>query len=184
VRSKARLASRHAQESDPRQNRRIAVVLLCLAAFAAACAGPGGSSIPGYVDGVPESPVAFARCMRVHGVPDFPDPSGGHFNLSGINQSSPQFMQAAGICGPSGPDAASSMQAQGLAKGLNYARCMRAHGIPNFPDPAASNGSISISVSSGSGVDPQSPVFQAAQQACLPALREAVSGNGDSGGAG
>jgi hypothetical protein len=34
---------------------------------------------------------------------------------------------------------------------------MRSHGVPNFPDPGASL---------PSGVNPQSPAFQAAQQAC------------------
>lgn len=44
--------------------------------------------------------------------------------------------------GPSGPGTASasadgSTQATGL---LAYASCMRAHGVPNFPDPASSGG--------------------------------------------
>ena len=45
---------------------------------------------------------------------------------------------------------------------------MRSHGVTNFPDPTQnSNGQFSGSVSSGSGgVDPNSPTFQAAQQAC------------------
>jgi hypothetical protein len=37
-----------------------------------------------------------------------------------------------------------------------FSRCMRSHGVPSFPDPGAS----------GPAVNPRSPAFQAAQQAC------------------
>jgi len=46
---------------------------------------------------------------------------------------------------------------------LKFAQCMRANGEPNFPDP---NGQGMIQFSSSSGVNPQSPQFQAAQQRC------------------
>lgn len=41
--------------------------------------------------------LAFARCMRAHGVPDFPDPNGHAGQLgpgSGIDPGSPQFQSA------------------------------------------------------------------------------------------
>jgi hypothetical protein len=47
--------------------------------------------------------------------------------------------------------------------GLAYSRCMRSHGVPKFPDPNADGG---ISFSAGSGVDPNSPQFKTADQAC------------------
>jgi hypothetical protein len=40
---------------------------------------------------------------------------------------------------------------------------MRAHGVPNFPDP---NPEGDLEITAGSGIDPQSPAFQRAQQAC------------------
>ncbi|MDP9255366.1 MAG: hypothetical protein M3Q31_02245 [Actinomycetota bacterium] len=49
------------------------------------------------------------------------------------------------------------------AKHQTFSACMRAHGVPNFPD-ANSNGGIAIDANSG--VDPSSPQFQAAQKAC------------------
>ena len=58
------------------------------------------------------------------------------------------------------PTAAQS--ARMLALLLQFAECMRAHGLPNFPDPT-SNG---IRIAQNSGIDPQSPQYQAAQQAC------------------
>jgi hypothetical protein len=182
--SKASLASAHGRGNRLRRDGGIAAVLVCLAAFAAACGGPGGSAIPGYVNGTPDSPVAFAQCMRAHGVPNFPDPSGGLFNLSGMDQGSPQFQHAAGICGRSGQNPGPARQAQGLAKGLAFARCMRAHGVPNFSDPVANgDGGITSRVRVGGGVDPRSPVFQAAARACLSVLPNGGK-PGNSGSAG
>jgi hypothetical protein len=51
--------------------------------------------------------------------------------------------------------------------GLKFAQCMRAHGVHNFPDPDASGG---LTVKSGSGIDPSSPTFRTAQQACAKLL--------------
>lgn len=40
---------------------------------------------------------------------------------------------------------------------------MRSHGVPNFPDPSPGGG---LSIAPGSGLNPRSPSFQAAQKAC------------------
>jgi hypothetical protein len=47
-----------------------------------------------------------------------------------------------------------------------YASCMRTHGVAKFPDPQTSSGGVSLTIGPGSGIDPQSPVFQAADKAC------------------
>jgi hypothetical protein len=44
---------------------------------------------------------------------------------------------------------------------------MRSHGVPNFPDPPAGGG---LKITPASGVDPQAPVFQQAQQTCRKLL--------------
>ena len=41
---------------------------------------------------------------------------------------------------------------------LAFARCMRAHGVPNFPDPNGQAGQLGPA----SGIDPSSPRFQSA----------------------
>jgi hypothetical protein len=51
--------------------------------------------------------------------------------------------------------------------GLKFATCMRAHGVPNFPDP---NGGGGIQIPIGSGINPQSPAFQSARGACAKLL--------------
>jgi hypothetical protein len=51
--------------------------------------------------------------------------------------------------------------------GFQFSACMRSHGIANFPDP---NSQGAIQVGPGSGIDPRSPKFQAAQKACQKVL--------------
>jgi hypothetical protein len=46
---------------------------------------------------------------------------------------------------------------------LKYVACMRTHGVPDMPDPG-SNGNLSLPV--GGDINPSSPQFQSAQQAC------------------
>jgi hypothetical protein len=144
----------------------IVAVFLCLATFAAACGGSHGAA-----GGAPRSPLAFATCMRAHGLPNFPDPdSNGQFNLAGINQNSPQARRAFQACGSSGANTDPGQRSQWMAQGLKFSRCMRAHGVPNFPDPN-SNGQNSVQVNG------QNPLFQQALKACRPLL----SGGSSSG---
>jgi len=128
------------------------------------------------------SPLAYARCMRAHGVPDFPDPNAqGGFTLQGgpnsnLGPDSPAFQQANENCQRftptsglgQGPSPAQIAKAQSQA--LEFSQCMRAHGVADFPDPVfhTNGGGISISIKAGPGSDlsPNSPAFQAAQQAC------------------
>lgn len=79
----------------------------------------------------------FARCMRSHGVPNFPD-NLNFQNVPGINPSSPAFKTAQTACQhllpvKSPPPAAPSAQTH--AKLLRLANCLRAHGYPSIPDP-------------------------------------------------
>jgi len=62
------------------------------------------------------------------------------------------------------PRSGFAIQAASPQKALKLSECMRAHGVPNFPDP---NGQ---GVIQGSGIDPNSPPFQAAQQKCAKEL--------------
>ena len=56
-------------------------------------------------------------------------------------------------------------QQAATAEMLEYAECMRDHGITNFPDPKPGEG---INVDAGTlGIDPNSPQFRAANDACM-----------------
>jgi hypothetical protein len=67
------------------------------------------------------------------------------FNAAGINPSAPAFKAAHEKCqkllpagGPPGPGTQTHPSAQTLAKLLTVARCMREHGVSQFPDPRTS----------------------------------------------
>ena len=51
----------------------------------------------------------------------------------------------------------------GYADALKFSNCMRSHGVPQFPDPSSGGG---LKLVPGSGLDPFSPSFRSAQQAC------------------
>ncbi|HEY6787182.1 MAG TPA: hypothetical protein VI365_07700 [Trebonia sp.] len=93
--------------------------------------------------------------------------------------------------GPAGPgvagassasvSASASATVSGEAEALEYAACMRSHGVPNFPDPTVQNGSVGFSITAGDGVDQNSPHYQSARQACssLRGGGTASSGSGN-----
>jgi len=55
--------------------------------------------------------------------------------------------------------------------GLLFSRCMRSHGVPNYPDPRApSGGGLGFVVFGGSGIDPAAPLFRIAQRSCFSIL--------------
>ena len=118
---------------------------------------------------------AFSACMRKNGVPNFPDPTrGGELTINagpgrGLNPNSPMFKHAQSKCAkylPNGGKVDPAAQAKALKAALKFSACMRSHGVPNFPDPQTSGGGITLGFKRGSGIDPQSPQFKAAQRAC------------------
>jgi hypothetical protein len=118
------------------------------------------------------SALKFAICVRAHGQPSFPDPNAqGAFQISGGNGFA-QFRPAMQACQKllhlGGAPPSPAQQAQAVAALLKYSECMRAHGVPSFPDPTTSGGGVGISIHGGpgTGLDPSSPIFQRAQAAC------------------
>lgn len=141
---------------------------------AAGSASARGSANAGGSAGSP-SAVAFSSCMRSHGVPKFPDPasngvlpklslqllgvSGAQFqaahrtcqHLLPISSASIQQCEAAGVC-------SQAVTERMLSDGLRFARCMRSHGLPKWPDPTTdSQGRVAFAISiSKDGFDPHS----------------------------
>jgi hypothetical protein len=111
--------------------------------------------------------------MRAHGVPDFPDPnSNGRFNVDPHSASS-QETAANHACHhlltAGGRQADAAQQQHMLGQLVKYARCMRAHGVPNFPDPQTTNGGVGENAGMGfdtGSTNVNSPQFQAADHAC------------------
>jgi hypothetical protein len=113
----------------------------------------------------------FSACMRKHGVTNFPDPnSQGVITFGsgmGIDPNSPTFTSARSVCEkllPNGGQPTPAQIAQRQQEMLAFSKCMRAHGIKDFPDP--SGGGLRIQVHPGSDLDPSNPQFQRAQTAC------------------
>jgi hypothetical protein len=170
-----------------------AVALAAAALLAPGCgAAPAGSASATRngagpaASGKYAAALAYSRCMRSHGVPGFPDPRqvGGEIQLSGsgtgIDPQSPLVAAARQSCrhllhGGGEPTPAERQQA--LARMLQSSRCMRAHGIAGFPDPAlsapAGRAGYSVVMSNGvawlavpDSIDVHSPAFERAAAAC------------------
>jgi hypothetical protein len=141
----------------------------------------------------------WADCLRQHGI-NIADPSidsQGAVNVSIPPSASMQTFQTADAACRSLQQAAQAAQNGGQpiqkpdpAKLLAFSKCMRAHGLTDFPDPSPGGG-LQLSGGPGSNLRPDNPVFQAAQQACqsivgMPkgGMRVTAGGPGPGGGGG
>jgi hypothetical protein len=186
---------------------RSATLLATAAAFAVLAAGCGGGSpqvarsVPTTTGGtasVQNGAVAFAECMRAHGIPGWPDPiSGGVFDKSklralpvsttrirALEEGPCNHLLPAGRGGS--PAETAQQQHTKLVDGLSFAGCMRSHGVSRFPDPTA-QGELSVEMVEAQGIDVHSPTVLRVVQKCLPAshgaltpakIREALNGAG------
>jgi hypothetical protein len=133
-------------------------------------------SSSGSSAGKPDA-TAYSACMRRNGVANFPDPdskgrimitSGRSSNgqITGVDVNSSQFKRAQKACEklmPNGGRPTAAQQAKDQQAMLQYAQCMRSHGVPKFPDPKAGG---ALSLGTKAGVDPNTPQFRAAGQTC------------------
>ena len=76
------------------------------------------------------------------------------------------LISACGSNAPSQTGTGGSNTAANLAKAVKFAQCMRANGVPAFPDPDASGQLTIDGVANGSSVDTSSPAFTQAISAC------------------
>lgn len=168
-----------------------------LAALAAGCGGgsssPGVASIGGASTGAStpkQSWAAAYHCYAVHGypkyrvinspsVPSAPPISGwyklpnGNFAVTPAFQKlydTAKFRAVDKLCSPLVPHTTPTpaQVAAEVAQALQVARCMRAHGMPNLPDPD-SGGLIHVS-----NAEYNSPRFQSAQSACQSLMKKRV----------
>ena len=114
--------------------------------------------------------AAFSSCVRAHGVPAYPDPTGNGLlpkktpEQLGVSSSTFEAAQRACIhLVPNGGRPTSAQVAAYRAAMLGYALCIREHGVANMPDPD-SHGHLDIGP--GTAVDVNSPRFEAAYHAC------------------
>lgn len=140
-----------------------------------------------------EAMLKFAQCMREHGI-NMADPqvqssgssSGpGSVRVLAAPGSDPAKAKAAqDACKqymPNGGEAPKP-DAQALEQLRKLAKCMREHGLPNFPDPDPNGG---LMLNKDSGITPDDPKFKAAQEACKQFQPSGTGGtvtNGTGGG--
>ena len=169
--------------------------IVAVAAFSLLAAGCGGGGSPGVVSVASSTTaattptqngiVAFSRCMRSNGVPNFPDPRrvGGRslkLTVSRLAASNSHFPAAQRACehllppGGRQPQETAQQTRTRLADGLSFARCIRSHGVARFPDPTA-EGRFTVEMVRAQGIDVHSPAVLRVVQACLPAAHGAIT---------
>jgi hypothetical protein len=138
---------------------------------------PAGSSTTAPSSGNPTQLLdQWAACIRGHGDPSQVDPTIDSNKDIDINMNNVSTTLANDVHGSTGPcsnyllvaenalrGGQPAPQAPSLAVQLKYAQCMRANGVPKYPDP---NGSTEGTSFIALGIDPNSPVFQNADKAC------------------
>jgi hypothetical protein len=140
-----------------------------------------------------EAALKWARCMREHGV-DVPDPevSEGRVRVrAGVGgrlreANAEKFEAARKACGSpfgaAGAPELSEEDRQAMQEAmLEFARCMREHGI-DMPDPTFSGSGGGIMRVFRGSLDPDSPKFREAEKACQPILRKMEDELGLQGG--
>jgi hypothetical protein len=110
----------------------------CLTMATQAGADPGGG---GDIDVAGrEQATKYSECMRANGVVDFPDPNAeGDFPYGGVSVSKTTWVSAVDACKalePSGWPTEAQRTPEQQAAALEFAQCVRDHGVPDFPDPA------------------------------------------------
>lgn len=163
--------------------RRLAMLTAALGGVAVLVGGCGGSNATAAA----VSPATFtaaafkySNCMRNHGLSNFPDPSmtdhdGQQVAFLATPSSltaSPAFKSANRVCQAIlSPDLVTTQNVETQATReqhlLAFARCMRSHGVPGFPDPTT-QGQLTQAMLSSVGVDLKAPAVLGAAKTCLP----------------
>jgi hypothetical protein len=162
----------------------------------AASAAPDASSSPAAPQDLQEAFLAYAQCMREHGI-DMPDPQvsdegGGRFSV-GFSAGGPgsgpggeidkeRFGAADEACRPLlgnaiGEEGKPDISPEDEAKLLEFARCMRAHGI-DMPDPGSDGMVFNLGGPDDKSFDREA--FEAAQEACKQFLPGRMGEDGPS----
>jgi hypothetical protein len=186
----ARTARRHAAPTAA-----VIAALLAPALLATACAGSPHSHIAELGTTIAQSGtptntpaasarqnggLAFSRCMRSHGVSQFPDPDSSgaipKVTLQQLGVGSSPFQAARSACGHLLQPSDIQVQ-QTLSGMLDFARCMRSHGVRNWPDPTTdSDGQVVFDLRGR--INPDTPQMDTKSGRCSHLLHPAPGQNG------
>jgi hypothetical protein len=160
------------------------VVALAAAAMLSLTACDSSDSADSATSKGEQAALDFAQCMRDNGVPSFPDPVAkpdGSFRLERPPGVSPSALddaldsckseaKALGIgSGSAAPDTGAQDQL------LELSRCMRANGIPEFPDPKPGSDVLSGLHGLFEDFDLESPRVAKALQSCQSIVNQLLS---------
>lgn len=181
----------------------VIAVAIGLALLAAACGGSPGSHVAqlgttatqptsstGSSGGSGRVPaLEYSQCMRSHGVPKFPDVTNLNVLRTGslkigasmeqLGVSSSQFHAAQSSCRhllPNGGRTTPTQSQQDLNAMLTFARCMRSHGIPSWPDPTNGPAGWGFNLLHVHGFDPNSTQTENTMNQCQRRLPSDIPG--------
>jgi hypothetical protein len=156
-----------------RQARRLVPALLVVPLLVLAACGQHNRNGVTPVADEAEAGRAYAQCIRDNGVPDFPDPDadGQLRGPAHEQESDPKFRAAQEKCRNLAPGGEHQRSDPATVEQMRaFSQCMRANGLPDFPDPDA-DGRLR-----GAGHEQQdNPTFRAAMETC----RQKLPGGGD-----
>jgi hypothetical protein len=177
----------------------LALSALMLAACSSGKASPPVAHLAGSADTTTSPNDALhlvGECLRQHGLSSVPDPvvatdgpaeGKGILNKVALKAYSPSVVsQAITACGTAMANAnifsgqsSSGITQQELQARLALARCIRSHGVPNFPDPNPTTGDVTPPP----GLSKTSPSILGAIKACPSQAQAAgLTPGGGSGG--
>jgi hypothetical protein len=162
-----------------------------LAALAiVALIGAGCSDKPAENDGAAntnahyESALKFSDCMRDNGVSEFPDPDAsgeltidGVLNGSSLDPSSPAWKAAMAACKdlqPPGFTGDEDISPEEQKTRLEFAQCIRDHGVKDFPDPAEGEPLVNTNLIPSAATDDGMTILNAAMHTCGDLAEQAM----------
>jgi hypothetical protein len=153
------------------------VVLISACGSSAPAGTSTGSSGGNNTAANAQKAVKFAECMRSNGVSEFPDPGAsgkltidGIVNGSSLDPSTPAFKQAISACKDLEPAGfmGGKRSPQQMEAALKFAQCIRANGMPDFPDPANGQPLVDTNRIPSAATSSGMSILNAAIQKCRP----------------
>jgi hypothetical protein len=124
--------------------------------------------------------LAFSRCMRSHGLSQFPDPDSHgaipKVTMQQLGVSSSQVQAAQSACAHLLQSTHTQVQLT-LSGMLDFARCMRSRGVRNWPDPTTDTSGQAVFDLRGR-INPDTPQMDAKSGRCSHLLHPAPGQNG------
>jgi hypothetical protein len=127
-----------------------------------------------------EKGVKFAECIRGHGVSDFPDPDPkGDYNY-GVSVSRQVWLAATEACKSMQPPGtlSSKRSVKEQSDALQFAACVRANGVKDFPDPVNGEPLIDTYKIPSSNRPGGMDILNAATAKCGDLMRKAIEAQG------